>query len=132
MRRKGKKSIISIAAAVALAVTVVPDTTVMATPEPGSEAKPLKLQYFSPADKGGSERENWKRWALPLGNGHMGAMVFGRTETERIQLNEKTLWSGGTGGTDDAEGGEYDARDPQSDAYGNVDSYGSGAMEKLY
>ncbi len=129
MRRKGKKSIISIAAAVALAVTVVPDTTVMAAPEPGSEAKPLKLQYFSPADKGGSERENWKRWALPLGNGHMGAMVFGRTDTERIQLNEKTLWSGGTGGTDDAEGGEYDARDPQSDAYGNVDSYGSGAME---
>ena len=89
------------------------------------EEKTLKLQYFSPADKGSSERNNWERWALPLGNGHMGAMVFGRTETERIQLNEKTLWSGGTGGTDNAEGGEYDTRDPQSDAYGNVDAYGS-------
>ena len=119
------------AAALTMVLTAAP---VYGTParaaenDRAGEEKPLKLQYFSPADKGSSERNNWERWALPLGNGHMGAMVFGRTETERIQLNEKTLWSGGTGGTDNAEGGEYDTRDPQSDAYGNVDAYGSGAM----
>ncbi|MBR6287673.1 MAG: glycoside hydrolase N-terminal domain-containing protein, partial [Bacteroidaceae bacterium] len=33
--------------------------------------------------------------ALPLGNGSMGAMVFGGTETEEIQLNEATFWTGG-------------------------------------
>ncbi len=33
--------------------------------------------------------------ALPLGNSHMGAMVYGGTETEEIQLNEETFWSGG-------------------------------------
>ncbi|UAY54892.1 glycoside hydrolase family 95 protein [Arachidicoccus terrestris] len=33
--------------------------------------------------------------AIPLGNGRLGAMVFGRTDTERIALNEITLWSGG-------------------------------------
>ena len=33
--------------------------------------------------------------ALPLGNGHMGAMVYGGTETEEIQLNDETFWSGG-------------------------------------
>ena len=33
--------------------------------------------------------------ALPVGNGRLGAMVFGGTATERIQLNEDTLWSGG-------------------------------------
>ena len=33
--------------------------------------------------------------ALPLGNSHMGAMVYGKTETEEIQLNEETFWSGG-------------------------------------
>lgn len=33
--------------------------------------------------------------ALPLGNSRMGAMVFGRTDTEEIQLNEETFWSGG-------------------------------------
>ncbi len=33
--------------------------------------------------------------ALPLGNSRMGAMVFGGTDTEEIQLNEETFWSGG-------------------------------------
>lgn len=33
--------------------------------------------------------------ALPLGNSAMGAMVFGGTETEELQLNEETFWSGG-------------------------------------
>ncbi len=33
--------------------------------------------------------------ALPLGNSRMGAMVFGGTDTEQIQLNEETFWSGG-------------------------------------
>ena len=33
--------------------------------------------------------------ALPLGNGHMGAMVYGGTEMEEIQLNDETFWSGG-------------------------------------
>jgi alpha-L-fucosidase 2 len=47
----------------------------------------LKLWYNQPA----------KVWteALPLGNGRLGAMVFGRPENELIQLNEATLWSGG-------------------------------------
>ena len=36
------------------------------------------------------------RWfeALPLGNGHLGAMVFGGVEMERIALSESTVWSG--------------------------------------
>ena len=33
--------------------------------------------------------------ALPVGNGRLGAMVFGGIASERIQLNEDTLWSGG-------------------------------------
>ncbi len=33
--------------------------------------------------------------ALPIGNGRLGAMVFGGVEMERIQLNEDTLWAGG-------------------------------------
>lgn len=32
--------------------------------------------------------------ANPLGNGNIGAMVYGRTDTERISLNEDTVWSG--------------------------------------
>ena len=33
--------------------------------------------------------------ALPVGNGRLGAMIFGRVSEELIQLNESTLWSGG-------------------------------------
>ena len=46
-----------------------------------------KLWYKQPA----------KVWteALPVGNGRLGAMVFGRVDKELIQLNEGTLWSGG-------------------------------------
>ncbi len=32
--------------------------------------------------------------ALPVGNGRIGAMVFGNMKTERLALNEDTLWSG--------------------------------------
>ena len=47
----------------------------------------LILWYDMPA-------EQWTE-ALPIGNGRMGAMVFGGIETERIQLNEESVWSGG-------------------------------------
>jgi alpha-L-fucosidase 2 len=42
-------------------------------------------------------RQPAKEWteALPIGNGRLAAMVFGKTEEERIQLNEETFWSGG-------------------------------------
>lgn len=40
------------------------------------------------------EANDWNE-ALPIGNGFMGAMVFGNTNKERIQLNEDSVWSGG-------------------------------------
>ena len=49
----------------------------------------MKLWYNNPA-------ENWNE-ALPIGNGRLGAMVFGQPEREQIQLNEETVWSGGPG-----------------------------------
>ncbi|MEU6119814.1 glycoside hydrolase family 95 protein [Streptomyces sp. NPDC047117] len=50
----------------------------------------LVLWYDRPA-------EDWEREALPLGNGALGAMVFGTVASERLQFNEKTLWTGGPG-----------------------------------
>ena len=38
--------------------------------------------------------------ALPVGNGRLGAMVFGDVGVERLQVNDDTLWSGGPGGWD--------------------------------
>ncbi|MEM1084594.1 MAG: glycoside hydrolase family 95 protein [Verrucomicrobiota bacterium] len=46
-----------------------------------------KIHYAKPA-------ESWSE-ALPIGNGRLGAMVFGKVDEERIQMNEDTLWTGG-------------------------------------
>ena len=35
--------------------------------------------------------DDWERWSIPIGNGIFGANLFGRTETERIQLTDKTM-----------------------------------------
>src|SRR5215217_4941520 len=47
----------------------------------------LKLWYNKPAE---SVWEN----ALPIGNGRLGAMIYGNVAKETIQLNEHTVWSG--------------------------------------
>lgn len=57
---------------------------------------PLALWYRQPAQK-------WEE-ALPIGNGRLGAMVFGGLQSERIQLNESTLWAGAP----------YDPNNPQA------------------
>ena len=54
----------------------------------------------------------WAKHALPIGNGRMGAMTFGYTDTERVQMNEDTLWTGGPN--------HERASSNTGDAYGNV------------
>ena len=63
-------------------------------------AKKLRLWYDKPAysqttdvKRGSGNDAEWLK-ALPVGNGFMGAMVFGDVNNEIIQLNEKSLWSG--------------------------------------
>lgn len=59
----------------------------------------MRIWYESPASK-------WEE-ALPIGNGRLGAMVFGGIEKERIQLNEDTLWSGYPRNTNNSDGEKY-------------------------
>lgn len=56
----------------------------------------LKLWYQQPAGK------TWEN-ALPIGNGRLGAMVYGNVERETIQLNEHTVWSGSPNRNDNPE-----------------------------
>jgi len=64
------------------------------------EKLPVKLWYAQPADSAVQDVKNgWQNdaeWlkALPVGNGFLGAMVFGDVNRERLQLNEKSVWSG--------------------------------------
>ena len=61
-------------------------------------APALKLQYDFPA-------KDWESEALPIGNGFIGAMLFGDVLVDVIQINEHSLWSGGPGAHSDYNGG---------------------------
>ena len=63
------------------------------------------LRYHAPA-------KSWENEALPIGNGRLGAMLFGGTQEERVQFNEQSLWSG-----DNNWDGKYQTGDHGFGAY---------------
>ena len=100
---KGKKKILGWVLSTAMVVTgIMPVNTLAAEPgeeEPGQPA--LRMWYDSPAT-------DWESEASPLGNGFMGAMIFGGVDSDQILINEHTLWSGGPGADPDYDGGHND------------------------
>ncbi|MFI7229659.1 glycoside hydrolase N-terminal domain-containing protein [Nonomuraea angiospora] len=68
-----------------------------------SAANDLALWYDESAGM------DWLR-ALPIGDGRLGAVVFGNVDTERLQLNEDTVWAGGP----------YDQSNPRGAAAGTA------------
>lgn len=63
----------------------------------------LRLEY----DKAGKPSKTMSQ-ALPLGNGYMGANIYGGVKRDEIQINEHTLWSGGPGASAAFDGGIND------------------------
>jgi alpha-L-fucosidase 2 len=70
----------------AFCLPVLTGGSAVTSPIAAESAAPLKLWYRQPA-------REWLE-ALPVGNGRLGAMIFGRPDSERIQLNENSLWDG--------------------------------------
>jgi len=62
-------------------------------------APELALHYLKPA---ADTAQGWEQEALPIGNGRIGAMLFGQLAREHLQFNDITLWSG-----DDQHMGAY-------------------------
>lgn len=71
----------------------------------GAPAQALTLWYDQPAT-------DWESQALPIGNGALGAKIFGGVGQEHIQFNEKTLWTGGPGDDPNYTGGIWKAPRP--------------------
>jgi alpha-L-fucosidase 2 len=108
-RRISDRSIAAASLVGALAAGIVVTTAQSTSPRLTGEAAPpasvLSLWYRAPASDhpllpADAPRESrqaasaeWVR-ALPVGNGRLGAMVFGGVVHERLQLNEDTLWAG--------------------------------------
>ncbi|GHC53085.1 alpha/beta hydrolase [Streptomyces flavofungini] len=86
----------AVGAGAALALGAPASNALAATDDTAQSSDDLRLWYRAPA-------ADWEREALPIGGGALCAMVFGALASERLQLNEKTLWTGGPG----ADGG-YD------------------------
>ncbi len=76
------------------------------------------LRYDRPAP---DTPEGWEREALPIGNGRIGAMIFGQVARERIQFNDITLWTG-----DDKTLGAYQ---PFGDVFINLPGHAAGASD---
>ncbi|HEX9366516.1 MAG TPA: glycoside hydrolase family 95 protein [Vicinamibacterales bacterium] len=76
----------AIAAALILVASGPPEHGRFANRPDTAGAHDLRLWYRQPA-------ANWNE-ALPIGNGRLGAMVFGGVTDERLQLNEDTVWAG--------------------------------------
>lgn len=64
-----------------------------------NEAPVLQLRYDEPAN-------DWESQALPIGNGNIGAMIFGGVDSEKLQINESSIWSGGPGANSNYDGGD--------------------------
>lgn len=74
-------------------------------PAAAAASDALTLWYDAPAS-------DWESQALPIGNGALGAKIFGGVAQERVQFNEKTLWTGGPGDDPDYTGGIWKAPRP--------------------
>ena len=57
------------------------------------QAADLTLRYAAPAP---DTAQGWEQRALPIGNGRLGAMLFGQVARDRLQFNDITLWTGDT------------------------------------
>ncbi len=104
MKRKHLKCVVAGAFAAVMATSGIsfPQANVHAE-EKGNE---LRLWYDEPTSLGtnilgaGSgydtdEKNRWQQHTLPIGNGDMGANVYGEIASEHLTFNEKTLWTGG-------------------------------------
>ena len=91
------------------ATTAPADNKESEKPElPVNKQEHYELHYNQPT---APSYDGWEKQALPVGNGEMGAKVFGLIGEERIQYNEKTLWSGGPQpDSQDYNGGNYKDR----------------------
>ena len=120
MKRRAKRIAAGLLAAVLTATSLPAMGTISAQAE--EEAMDLKLRYTSPA--GITSYSDWEKWSLPIGNSEIGASVFGGVTRERIQLNQKSLWSGGPSESrPDYNGGNIESKGNYGQTMAQIQEY---------
>ena len=143
MKNKTVKRIAAGIFAAAMAVTSVPfpgqqAVTAEAAEEIATQAEdgnPLRLWYDEPVSQGTNilsaganydtdEKNRWQQHSLPIGNGDMGANVYGEIVSEHLTFNEKTLWTGGPSDSrPDYNGGNLESKGQNGAVLKQVQQY---------
>lgn len=84
----------------------------------GDTSDDLLLWYRRPA-------EDWERESLPVGNGALGASVYGTLRAERLTVNEKSLWTGGPGSAEGYDHGNGTTPGALAAVQGRLESEGT-------
>lgn len=140
--RLGKKlcAVLTSCALLATSCATLLNTVALAAPEAAETAQvgyneTLKLRYDTMAGTNfsGNAYDNNESFykALPIGNGRIGAMVYGNYPDERFDLNEATFWSGGPGKNDKAGAADKLAQAQEllfNEQYKQADSFISSNM----
>ena len=115
MKKKSIALMLTLSLLLGVVSCVIPVYSFAATSNAGkiieADKTPLRLYYDEAASHGVAQgydevdtyfgssanlidkhlNDDWERWSIPLGNGIFGVNIFGRTETERVQITDKTL-----------------------------------------
>ena len=115
MKKKSIALMLTVSLLIGIVSCVIPVYSFAATSDVGkiieADKTPLRLYYDEEASHGVAQgydevdtyfgssanlinahpNDDWERWSIPLGNGIFGVNIFGRTETERVQITDKTL-----------------------------------------
>lgn len=86
---------VAVTAPMSLATADLPRIYELWEPAPAPNRGRVNWERTKGSPKPNSYDQDWERWSYPLGNGYGGACVFGRTDTDRIQITEKTLHNKG-------------------------------------
>jgi alpha-L-fucosidase 2 len=91
-----------------LTALVIASLNVLSCTKPGPGPEPKIYEVWEPQQapnygdiggivvmRGSNYDEQWERWSYPIGNGYMGANIFGRTDTERVQVTHKDFHNDG-------------------------------------
>ena len=100
---------------ISLPCTVPPALELTCNEVPGYRNAPRSTKYMDQSVA--FPHSDWALEGMPIGNGRLGAMVFGDPLKERIQFNDITLWTGGAN-----ESGKYDIDDPGG--FGSYQNFG--------
>ena len=76
-------------------VAISPRTYEIWEPEPAPNRGRSQWEATKSSKRPKSYDKDWEQWSYPVGNGYVGACVFGRTDIERVQITDKTLHNKG-------------------------------------